>query len=73
MPTPDIRAIFRNTPLDERASLLRAIADHEQAQQRLIDRLRTTPGIDQSWVDIGKMDLRTGLDDLLHAVGLPAF
>lgn len=73
MPTPDIRALFRDTPLDERAGLLRAIAQHEHAQQQLIERLRAAPGIDQNWVDIARRDLRVGLDDLLHALGMPAY
>lgn len=39
----------------------------------LIEKLRSTEGIDQRWVSIGQTDLQTGLMALTRAVAQPTF
>ncbi len=67
-----IRAHFRDTPEPLTASLLRAIADHESAERRLLARLRHAPGVDQNWVCIAEPELQSGIEHLLRALSRQA-
>ena len=39
----------------------------------LVDKLRTTSGLDQRWISIGATDLQTGLMALTRGVARPEF
>jgi hypothetical protein len=39
----------------------------------LVEKLRSTPGLDQRWISIGATDLQTGLMALTRGVAQPTF
>lgn len=53
------------------ADLMNVIKDYGVALEDLVENLRSLPGLDQRWVDIGATDLQTGLMALVRAVARP--
>lgn len=57
----------------EEIDLMNAIKTKGAELGDLVEKLRSTDGIDQRWVSIGQTDLQTGLMALTRAVAQPTF
>ncbi len=57
----------------EEIDLMNAIKTKGAELGELVEKLRSTDGIDQRWVSIGQTDLQTGLMALTRAVAQPTF
>lgn len=56
---------------DEEAALMNAIEEQAEICGVLIERLRTTGGLDYRWVSIGATDLQKGFMALVRSVAKP--
>lgn len=53
------------------AALMNEIKARGVELGQLVDKLRTTAGLDQRWISIGSTDLQTGLMALVRGVAQP--
>ncbi len=57
----------------EEIDLMNAVKTKGAELGELVNRLRSTPGLDQRWVSIGAIDLQTGLMALTRGIAQPTF
>lgn len=57
---------------EEEAELMNEIKARGVELGKLVEKLRSTPGLDQRWVSIGATDLQNGLMALTQGVAQPS-